>query len=59
MKNLTFYFKSGNQVTIDNVVSYKLIDGNKPSLTLAVEKPKRKLVPGSLDFDEIDCIIEH
>ena len=67
MKKLTFYFKSGNQVTIDKVESWKFsIDssGNINSveitqITQGFFRCKNRMIVKTIDFESIECVIEH
>lgn len=61
MSNLTFYFKSGNKVTIDKVTEWKVkaeyldID----AISIHQDEPRNKMIVKSLDLRSIECIIEH
>ena len=60
MSNLTIYFKSGNKVTIDKVVTYEVVEHKlSTSFTIGQESPNYKLAKQSLDMDSVECIIEH
>jgi hypothetical protein len=60
---LTFYFKSGNVVTADNVTEWEVEQGNGKISRLLVsqigaEKHGRRIIVKSIDLNAIDCIIE-
>ena len=65
MSKLTFYFKSGNKVTIDEVTSWEINSngGEIVSITIGQLKEglfrcKNRMIVESIDLKAIDCIIE-
>lgn len=67
MSNLTFYFKSGNQVTIDKVESWRFtIDSNLEINGIEISQPKDgffkckiRMIVKTIDFKSIECVVEH
>lgn len=62
---LKIYFKSGNVVTIRNVVSWE-VGGNgvMDSISITHKKPyfwqiKSRLIVKSMNLNNVDCITEH
>ncbi len=66
MSSLTFYFKSGNKVTIDKVTNWEVSSNGDVINYISIAqtktgffKCKKRLIVKSLDMKAIDCIIEH
>lgn len=67
MSKLTFYFKSGNQVTIDKVKSWKFtLDSNLDINVIEILQPKegffrckKRMIVKTINFKSIECVVEH
>ena len=58
---LTIYMKSGNNIIADNVVDWKIKynDEQINHLMIHQDKPKYRIVVGSIDLKQIECVVEH
>jgi hypothetical protein len=63
--HLDIYMKSGNKITIDRVTSWDIRYDEDQVTRIAIEqvnkglfKCKNKLIVGSIDLKQIECIVE-
>ena len=65
MKKLTIYFKSGNKVTADMVLDWKIKYNNDRVTYFSISqkeegffKCRNKIIVGSIDLKQIECVVE-